>query len=351
MKSAYILILIIAVFILNAFTLENPYFSINEQDVEFNSPKNFPKVVYDFNKNKVTPQGFLLGRKLFYDPILSKDNFTSCSTCHQRFAAFAHVDHPLSHGILGQIGKRNVPALQNLVWKKEFMADGGINNLDLQPIAPITNAIEMGESLENVLQKLRRDTLYPKLFQRAFGDTAISSERLLKSLSQFLSLMVSNNSRYDKYLAGQEKFTGKEEHGLKLFRAHCTSCHKEPMLSDYSYRNIGLKPDTTLNDSGRASITRNPKDFMKFQVPGLRNIEMTYPYMHDGRFKNLEEVIDHYADGDFFTDNVDPLIRKIPAFTQEERTDIVIFLRTLTDKTFLYDRRFIDPNIAGQKLE
>lgn len=342
------IICVVVVFILNSFTMENPYFSISEKDVEFISPKNFPKPVYNLKENKITPQGFLLGRKLFYDPILSKDNFTSCASCHQRFAAFAHVDHALAHGIRGQIGKRNVPALQNLVWKKEYMADGGINHLDLQPIAPITSPIEMGESLDSVIFKLRKDTIYPRMFSKAFGDTSITTGRLMKSLSQFLALMVSSDSRYDKYIKGEEKFTDKELNGLKLFRTHCVSCHKEPMLTDYSYRNIGLKPDSALNDSGRAIITGNPKDYMKFQVPGLRNIEMTYPYMHDGRFKNLEEVVDHYSNHDFFTAGVDPVIKKMPGLSQEERLDIIIFLRTLTDKTFLYDRRFIDPNFSQQ---
>jgi len=348
MKFYRLILLVIIVFVLKSFTMQNPYFSISEKDVEFVSPKNFPKPVYNFKKNKITAQGFLLGRKLFYDPMLAKDNFTSCASCHQRFAAFAHIDHALAHGVRGQIGKRNVPALQNLVWKNEFMLDGGINNLDLQPIAPITSPIEMDETLENVIQKLRNDTVYPQMFKKAFGDTAITSERMMKSISQFLALMVTNDSRYDKYLNGKEKFTDKEENGLKLFRTHCVSCHKEPMFTDYTYRNIGLKPDVALNDSGRAIITRNPKDYMKFQVPGLRNIEMTFPYMHDGRFNSLEEVMDHYSNGKFFTNNVDPEIKMMTGFTTEEKLEIIMFLRTLTDKTFLYDRRFIDPNLARQ---
>ena len=131
-----------------AFIEDNPYFIINKKDVEFKIPKGFPKTVYDFRKNKITPEGFVLGRKLFYDPILSKDSSISCAFCHQRFAAFAHIDHSVSHGINGLLGKRNVPAIQNLAWESSFMWDGGINHIELQPIAPITNPVEMNETLE-----------------------------------------------------------------------------------------------------------------------------------------------------------------------------------------------------------
>ncbi|MEO8211384.1 MAG: cytochrome-c peroxidase, partial [bacterium] len=324
MKSVVIFLMILFVFLFNSFIAENPFYAISDKDVEFKCPENFPKPVYNFKKNKITRDGFLLGRKLFYDTKLAKDNITSCASCHQRFAAFSHVDHALAHGISGLIGKRNVPALQNLVWKNEYMADGGINHMDLQPIAPLTSPNEMGETLENVVLKLRSDSLYPEMFKKAFGDTAVTTERMMKSISQFLALMVSNDSKYDKYIAGKEKFTDKEINGLQLFRQHCVTCHKEPMFTDYSYRNIGLMPDTALKDSGRAIITKNQKDYMKFQVPGLRNIEMTYPYMHDGRFMNLEQVMDHYSNKNFFTNNVDPEIKNMSGLTPIERIEIII---------------------------
>ncbi|MEO8148012.1 MAG: cytochrome c peroxidase [Bacteroidia bacterium] len=344
-KKYYIVFFsLILLILLNGFIEDNPYFIITKKDVELKIPKGFPKPVYDFKQNKITPEGFVLGRKLFYDPILSNDYFTSCASCHQRFAAFAHIDHPLSHGVLGKIGKRNVPALQNLIWKDGFMADGGINHLDLQPIAPMTSPVEMAETLENVIKKLQNDSVYPALFYKAFGDSIVTSEHLLKSLSQFLCLMVSCDSRYDKYMQGKEKFTEKELSGLKLFRNHCAGCHKEPLFTDNSYRNIGLKPDTALKDSGRAAITGLQSDYMKFKVPSLRNVELTYPYMHDGRFKNLQLVMNHYAEGNFFTAHIDEIILRNVGLTEEEKSDIIVFLKTLTDKTFLYDRRFADPN-------
>jgi cytochrome c peroxidase len=157
-------------------------------------------------------------------------------------------------------------------------------------------------------------------------------------------MMTSADSRYDKYLQGEEKFSENELSGLRLFRTHCENCHKEPLFTDYSFRNIGLKPDTALKDSGRAAITGLNSDYMKFKVPSLRNVELTYPYMHDGRFKNLKQVMDHYANGNFFTANVDSSIVSNIGMTDSQEAEIISFLKTLTDKTFLYDRRFADPN-------
>lgn len=333
---------------LDAFTGDNPYFHIDKKDVVLKVPKGFPRPVYDFKKNKLTPAGFVLGRKLFHDPILSRDSSTSCASCHQRFAAFAHIDHPLSHGINGLIGKRNVPAIQNMIWQTSFMWDGGVNHLDVQPLAPITNPVEMDETLDNVIRKLQCNSAYMGLFKAAFGDTVITSERMLKAIAQFTGLMVSADSRYDRHIKGQEAFTPAEERGLALFRTRCSSCHQEPLFTDNSFRNIGLRPDTSLKDPGRMAITGRPEDEMKFKVPSLRNVEMTYPYMHDGRFRNLKQVLNHYATGAFPDTAVDPGVLKNVGMPETEQSDIIAFLKTLTDKTFLYDRRFADPNMQRQ---
>jgi cytochrome c peroxidase len=330
--------------LLNSFVEDNPFFRISKQDVILNIPKGFPKPVYTFSNNKLSPEIFILGRKLFYDPVLSRDSFTSCASCHQRFAAFAHIDHPLSHGISGLIGKRNVPALQNLIWKDALMSDGGVNNLEVQPLAPLTNTLEMGETLEHVLLKLKRSNEYRMLFKDAFQDTVINSEHMLKALTQFIGLMVSSNSRYDKFTRGEDTLSSAETRGLKLFGSHCANCHTGQLFTDNSYRNIGLKPDTLLNDKGRGAITGKAEDNNKFKVPSLRNVEMTYPYMHDGRFKTLEQVMSHYAKGDFYTDNYDQSIKKAVGLSLQEQKDIIAFLKTLTDYTFLHDRRFADPD-------
>lgn len=347
MRNKTFLVLIFSfgiILLLNSFSPGNDYFLITKKDVEFKIPKGFPKPFYDFSKNKLSPQIFTLGRKLFYDPILSKDSSTSCASCHQRIAAFAHIDHALSHGINGLIGKRNVPALQNLIWRDTYMWDGGVNNLEIQPINPITNPIEMNETLVDVVMKLQRNKEYVALFKSAFGDTLVSSERLLKSLAQFTGLMISSDSRYDKFKRGEDTLSKSEIRGMKLFGSRCANCHSGELFTDNSYRNNGLKPDTALKDLGRSVITGMADDNYKYKVPSLRNIEMTYPYMHDGRFRNLNQVLDHYASGNYFTDNYDQSLKKTEGLNAEEKLDIIAFLKTLTDKTFLYDRRFADPN-------
>jgi cytochrome c peroxidase len=344
-KTLFVLIFSLGVILLlNSFSPGNDYFLITKKDVTLKIPKGFPKPFYDFSKNKLSPEIFTLGRKLFYDPILSKDSSTSCASCHQRIAAFAHIDHALSHGINGLIGKRNVPPLQNLIWRDSYMWDGGVNNLEMQPINPIVNPVEMDEKLLNVLTKLKRNAEYVKLFYDAYGDSLISSERVLKSLTQFTGLMISSDSRYDKYKRGEDTLSKSEIRGMKIFGERCANCHSGENFSDNSYRNNGLQPDTSLKDLGRGAITGLAEDNYKFKVPSLRNIEMTYPYMHDGRFRNLHQVLDHYGSGGFPSENSDKSLRKTAGMTEQEKLDVIAFLKTLTDKTFLYDRRFADPN-------
>ena len=325
----------------------NPYFIITKKDVKLRLPKNFPTPFYTFKNNKLKPEIFLLGRELFYDEILSKDNTVSCASCHERIAAFAHIDHTLSHGIYGRIGNRNVPALQNLIWNKSFMYDGGVNHLEIQPISPITNPKEMDETLEGIVIKLKKSSKYKGLFFKAYNDSLISSERMLKSITQFVGLMISNNSRYDKYIAGKEKFTIEEEKGLQLFRSKCVSCHTEPLFTDNTFKNNGLIPDSSLNDIGRGLITGKKEDYYSYKVPSLRNIERTYPYMHDGRFKKLKDVLNYYGSKENHTTNQHPEMNKIGELSFEEKQNIILFLQTLTDKEFLTDRRFANPNFKG----
>ncbi len=341
MKNKTIIFLFISLSIL-LLGFINEY-SISKKDVELKIPKGFPKPNYDFAENPLSPDKFELGRKLFYDPILSKDSSTSCESCHQRVAAFAHIDHALSHGIDGKIGTRNVPALQNMIWRDTYMWDGGVNNLEVQPLNPITSPIEMNETLPNIILKLKASKGYSALFKKIYKDTVINSERILKSLAQFTGLMISANSRYDKYNAGKDTFSIQEKNGLETFRVKCASCHKEPLFTDNSYRNNGILPDTSLNDIGRGKITNQETDNYKFKVPSLRNIEMTFPYMHDGRYKKLKDVLNHYSSKNH-NSTVDSEIKKIGELSDIERKDIIAFLLTLTDREFLNDKRFGDPN-------
>lgn len=335
--------LLFSLFLLS-FYGENPYFSISKKDVALKIPKTFPEPYYRFKDNKLTPERFVLGRKLFFDPILSRDTSTSCASCHQRIAAFGHIDHTLSHGIYNKIGNRNVPALQNLIWKDAFMWDGGINHLEVQALAPLTNPIEMDETVVHVLQKLRADSTYRAMFQKAYKDTLINSERMLKALAQFTGLLISANAKYDRCVAGKDTFSAAEKNGLRLFRAKCESCHKEPLFTDNAYHNNGLKPDTSLHDLGRGKITQNPADNHLYKTPSLRNLEMTYPYMHDGRFRRLKDVLSHYSHAENYYQHSDTALRKIGILSDKERKDIISFLLTLTDRDFLYDKRFNDPN-------
>ena len=306
-------------------------------------PKYFPKPVYDFKKNILSEEGFQLGRQLFYDPILSKDNTISCASCHLQQTGFTHVDHDLSHGIDGKIGTRNAISLQNLAWSKNFMWDGGVNHLDMQALAPITSEIEMNETLENVVAKLQNSKKYPELFNEAFGTKKISGQLTLKAIAQFVVSLVSINSKYDKVIRKEEKFSEMEQKGYDLFKANCASCHQEPLFTNNSFENNGLSLDETLHDFGRMKITRKSEDSLRFKVPTLRNVQFTFPYMHDGRLKTLNEVIKHYNSNIQNSKTLSKNLQKPMNLSDDERTEIVVFLKTLTDKDFLFNPRFFYP--------
>lgn len=310
--------------------------------IYFEVPKGWPQPQYDFKKNPLTEEGFQLGRHLFYDPIISRDSTISCSSCHLQQTGFTHVDHDLSHGIEGRMGTRNSLALINLAWSKSFHWDGGVNNLEVQPINPIESPTEMDEKLENVIAKLQRSDKYKILFTKAFGDEKITSQRLLKALAQFTVSLKSTNSKYDKVMRKTETFTEQEQHGYDLFKVNCASCHTEPLFSSDRFENNGLPIDETLNDLGRIKITNRKEDYLRFKVPTLRNIQFTFPYMHDGRFKSLTDVIKHYNslgnDKNLPKELANPM-----NLSDKDRVDLVAFLQTLTDKEFLFDKRFSFP--------
>ena len=309
----------------------------------FKVPQGFPQPVFDFNASPVTKEGFELGRHLFYDGKLSKDGNFPCASCHQQFAAFATYDHDLSHGFNNQFTTRNAPGLFNLAWHSTFQWDGGVNHLEVQPLAPITAPNEMAEDINNVIEKLKQDPQYPGMFRAAFGTNEINSQRMLKALSQFMIMMVSGNSKYDKMKRGEATFNTSEQAGYLTFQAKCASCHAEPMFSDFSFRNNGLTLNQYLKDYGRMRITNKSSDSLKFKVPSLRNVYETYPYMHDGRFWNLSQVLDHYSTGIQNSATLDPLLtNKIP-LTATEKFNLIYFLGTLSDTSFTKDKRFEQP--------
>lgn len=312
-------------------------------DVIFDYPESWPKPLYDFKNNPLTEKKIQLGRKLFYDPILSRDSTISCASCHLQATGFTHIDHELSHGIDGKVGTRNSMTLQNLAWSNSFMWDGGVNHIEMQALAPITSEVEMDEKIENIVLKLNKDETYKKLFYEAFGSKEITGQLTLKAISQFLVELKTFNSKYDKVLKGEMKFSEMESKGYEIFKNKCSSCHKEPLFTSNKFKNNGLEIDVTLNDYGRMKITQNPKDSLLFKVPTLRNIEFSFPYMHDGRFSNLIEVINHYNNGIKKSKTLSKELKKPLNLSDKERTELVSFLKTLTDKEFLFNKKFSYP--------
>ncbi|MEO9872287.1 cytochrome-c peroxidase [Ekhidna sp.] len=305
----------------------------------FEKPENFPEPTYTFENNPVTKEGFELGRKLFFDPLLSRDNSISCNNCHQQSRAFADSPlHPTSIGIENRMGTRNAPALANMAFLPEFFWDGGVTHLDFVPINAIESEVEMDNELANVISKLNGHSEYPTLFQRTFGIDSITSPFMLHALSQFTNMMISANSPYDKYVRAEGSVLSTQElEGLALFEANCSECHSGELFSDFSYRNNGLNDSFT--DLGRGCITESENDHGKFRVPSLRNSELTAPYMHNARFNTLEEVLDHYDNGIKDSPTLDPLFRdeenvKGISLTDDEKTKIIAFIKTLTDREF-----------------
>lgn len=306
------------------------------------APPGWPQPVYDFRDNPVTAAGFALGRQLFYDPALSRDGSIACASCHQPFAAFAHYDHAVSHGIDSRNGKRNAPGLFNLAWLPQLMWDGAAHHLELQPLGPLSNPVEMDQDLPGLIERLRGDQAYRQRFAAAFGSPDIDSQRLLKALAQFTGTLVSAGSHYDRYIRGdRQALTTLEQQGLASFRSHCASCHAEPLFSDFSYRGNGL--DAEAPDAGRAIVSGRAEDRGHFRVPSLRNLGLTPPYMHDGRYDTLEQVVDHYRQGIVDGPALDPLLRGGLAIGEPERGALLAFLRSLDDPAYAADIRYADP--------
>ncbi|MCF2443498.1 cytochrome-c peroxidase [Dyadobacter sp. CY345] len=323
-------------------------------------PANFPDPVYDLSKNPLTVEGVELGKFLFYDGMLSRTNVIGCGTCHQQQSAFTHHGHELSHGVDDQLGKRNTPSIQNMAWNPLFFWDGGVRDMDFVPFNPIENPVEMGETVNHVLEKLRLTpdksakipVDYPNMFKAAFGTPEITTERMMKALSQFMTTLVSAESRYDKFAMGDvTALSVEEKEGLILFRKNCSSCHEGELFTNFSFRNNGLAPLKN-EDLGRFDVTRRESDRNTFKVPSLRNVSFTAPYMHDGRYKTLGEVLEHY------TDKVTNLPTLDSAFIQKsgktglnltdiEKESIIAFLRTLSDDNFIKNNAFSDPGIGN----
>ncbi|WP_306617897.1 cytochrome-c peroxidase [Chryseobacterium ginsenosidimutans] len=319
-----------------------------EKDEVYNLtfPSYFPEMTFDASGNPVTKNGVELGRKLFYEGRLSRNNTISCGFCHIQENAFTHHGHTVSHGVDDRIGIRNAPPIQNMAFLKRYMWDGVIHNLNEQPIIPITNEDEMDSSMPEVISKLSSDSKYKKLFKEAYGDENITGERVLKALSQFMATMISADSKYDRFRQGKENFSSEEAQGMNLFQQKCASCHSGGLFTDESFRNTGMYYNMQFKDAGRYRVTLDQNDWMKFRVPSLRNVEYTAPYMHDGRFYTLDAVLNFYSDQVEDNPNLDPQLKQNGhigiAMNAQEKQFIIAFLKTLSDKNFISNPKFAE---------
>lgn len=297
--------------------------------------------------NPLTEEGVELGRFLFYDAILSADRSMSCAACHKQANAFSDPRR-FSIGVRGDLGVKQSMSIVNLGWSNFFFWDGRSKSLEDQANDPITNPIEMASSWDVVLPRLQSHPDYPERFYKAFGSDQITKEMVLKALAQFERTIVSFNSRFDEYFfkGNANVLTEEEERGLELFfnAGTCNHCHSDVLLTDNFFRNNGLDK---VPDSGMAKNTKLARDIGKMKVPTLRNIALTAPYMHDGRFKTLEEVVNFYLDSvRIDSPNLDEhmqLLTNRPYFDEKDRKALVAFLKTLTDSSLITNPAYKDP--------
>jgi cytochrome c peroxidase len=309
--------------------------------------------------NILTEQKVLLGRMLFHETLLSKDGSQACASCHLQADGFSDPDR-FSIGVEGLEGKRQAMPVFNMAWHtNEFFWDGRANLLRDQALKPIQDPLEMNETLDNVISKLSAEKTYRDQFVRAFDSAMITEEKMALALEQFMLSIVSYNTKYDRYLAGEEALTESEERGRMLFEteynpffpefsgADCVHCHGGKNFENDQYMNNGLDSDTDFTDLGREDVTLNPEDRAKFKVPSLRNVALTAPYMHDGRFQTLEEVVDHYNEGIQSSSTVDPTVentRETGLFlTEQDKEDLINFLHTLTDEVMINEPAYRSP--------
>ncbi len=324
-------------------------------------PSNFSQMAIPAD-NPLTVEGVKLGRHLFYEVRLSGDNTMSCASCHGQAIAFSDGDQ-FSTGIQGLQGTRNSMALQNLGWEDRFFWDGRALSLEDQIFFPVPDPIEMHQSWPATVSKLQADPAYVQLFNNAFGTTTIDSVLVSKAIAQFLRTLISGNSKFDEFMRGEALLSIEEQLGFQLtlmeggdpalgqggqWGADCFHCHPHGggRFTDGMMRNNGLDGEGAWPDLGLGGLTGLPQDFGKFKTPSLRNVALTAPYMHDGRFESLEEVIDHYDSGGHPSTTIDPNMK----FTQgglslspQKKAQLIAFLHTLTDMDFVTDERFSDP--------
>ena len=312
-------------------------------------PRGFPPMDIPLD-NPMTVEGVALGRKLFYDTQLSGDNTQSCASCHQTEASYSDSNR-FSTGIDGSVGDRNAMAVVNLGYAFSLFWDGRSATLEEQALEPVVNPIEMKAKWPEVLDILNADPQYREEFKIAFNVDVIDSLDVAKAIAQFERTMLSGNSKYDKYIRGEVFLTESEIRGKDIYNdetADCFHCHGTSLFSGFIYENNGVQQ--TMVDHGLGNITGLSTDIGKFKPPTLRNIELTAPYMHDGRFNTLEEVVEFYNSGvNQSSPNISPVMLKANRpggnlnLTTQQKADLVAFLKTLTDYDYVNNPEFTKP--------
>ncbi len=338
---------------------------MNQQGMGQSGPYQFQygNVLPDPNlpsDNPLTHAKVMLGRMLFYEKKLSGDNTMACATCHVQANAFSDT-RQFSIGIDGLPDGRHAMAIVNLAWNTNgFFWDGRSASLREQSLKPIQDVLEMHETLPNVVAKLQGDFMYRNMFNNAFNSVEITAEKISLAMEAFMFTLVSKDSKYDRYLEGKAQLTASEERGRQLFfteynpgfpdlsGADCAHCHSGANFENDQFMNNGLDIDANQADNGYMNVSMNPNDKAKFKVPTLRNVEVIFPYMHDGRFQTLEEVVDHYNSDIQTSSTVDPAVLNTQGtglmLTSQDKTDLINFLKTLTDQTFLTNPSFSNPH-------
>ena len=314
-------------------------FVYNPKYIDLKIPNGFPSP-YMSIENLTSEQGVKLGKKLFYDKILSGNNTMSCADCHSQSSSFAN-NSKFNVGIDGILGNRNAMPLVNLAWSKDFNWNGNTSSLESQAFEPVTNPIELHSlNWENVSEKLMQIEEYKELFHEAFNTRNIDSNLVVNALAQFERTLISGNSKFDKFLDYSASLSASELRGKEIFtteKGDCFHCHSYPLFTSNDFHNNGIDNEINLKN-GRFEVTNNINDKGKFKSPTLRNIELTAPYMHDGRFETLEEVIEHYNFGGHYSSTIDPNMKKVGiglGLNDQDKLDLLNFLKTLTDTNFI----------------
>ena len=319
-------------------------------------PQDYPKMMIP-SSNPLTLEGIELGRKLFYDPIMSRDSTVSCGSCHMQSQSFKDPDG-ISTGVDNRTGRRSSMNLINVGYNtRNLFWDGRTTNLEDQVTHPLEDPNELDHDWTSLEKQIRSHKDYPTFFRKAFGIESageINRELISKAIAQFeRTLISSGHTRYDRALRGEVTLTEDELAGYLMFvdavpdlpDAECGHCHAEPLFTTFEFKNNGLENIDNLEDfpdKGRGEVTGHAQDNGKFKIPTLFNVAISPPYMHDGRFETLDEVMDHYNSGGHRQSNTDPLIQPL-GLTEKQKQQVIAFVKTLTDSTFLNEIKFSNP--------